>query len=73
MCGRSFVVIMSKRQMLLDWINSTPGTLETFQEGWGRDTVEEYLDEYSHEDHIESRLAGDLGAPPELVEKLYFN
>lgn len=51
---------MDKRKDLITAINSKPEKLKEFQEGWGRETVEEYLDEYSHIEDIVDRLAQDL-------------
>ncbi len=49
------------RQALIDAVSADPTLLAAFQEGWGRESVAAYLEEYRHIPDIVQRLASDLG------------
>ncbi len=51
--------IIEKRKNFVKWVNEN--ALSEFQRTKGRDTVEEYLDEYSYIPDIYYGLALDLG------------
>lgn len=58
------MTIQTQNEKLIAALNADKKLYEEFRQGWlgwGFDSIEDYLDEYSHIPDIAERLAGDLG------------